>query len=267
MKKLLMTTAILTLLVLPLSQAVAADRITCWFPPAWGSKSQQAQQIAAALSHETGFDIQARIAKNYPEILAAFATRDENLVYVGSFVQSIIKARQLGKQLVQVDNGKELYSGILIYPEGQDPQKILRDFPAEIAYAIGASSGESTAKAATGGKAAIGSANHGAACAAVNAGKARAAVVKNWWWEANKSRFAGLTAYDIPRFSKQGNPDNVLTASTSVAIEKQKLITAAAMKNPQIFGGEKVHLFEENSLQFSLWLMQQGNIDPLTYSW
>ena len=67
--------------------------------------------------------------------------------------------------------------------------EILAKFPEKIAFAKGASSGESSAKAATSGKASIPVANHGAASNAVKAGKAKAAVVKNWWWESNKKKF------------------------------------------------------------------------------
>lgn len=267
MKKLIMSGIVLAMLGLPLSQAIAASQMTCWFPPGWANKPEKAREITKALSDDSGITLRPRIAKSYPEILSAFATKDENLVYVGSFAQAIIKARGLGKALVQSTNGKELYSGILIYPAGQNPQDILKQHPTEIAYAIGASSGESTAKAATNGKAAIGTPNHGASCGAVKAGKAKAAVVKNWWWETNKGHFPELRAYEIPKFSKRGNPDNVLTASNAVSVADQQKIVAAAMKNRAAFGAEEIRLFEDNALQFSLWLMEQGKIDPLTYNW
>ena len=32
----------------------------------------------------------------------------------------------------------------------------------------------------------------------VYVGKAKAAVVKNWWWEGNKDDFPGLDVYEIP---------------------------------------------------------------------
>jgi hypothetical protein len=155
----------------------------------------------------------------------------------------------------------------MVYPKGGDPEAILRDSPGEIAYTRGASSGESSAKAATAGKAAHPVKNHGAASQAVVEGKARAAVVKNWWWEANKAKFPGLAVYEIPGVSIQKNPDNVLTASKAISNKLQAKITAAAIGSQMVFGGEKMLKLEPAALDFSLELMKKGNIDPLTYSW
>ncbi|RLB65937.1 MAG: hypothetical protein DRH08_07255 [Deltaproteobacteria bacterium] len=246
----------------------AADSLTCWFPPGWKSKAIQAKAITKALSENSGLAIRPRIAKSYPEVLAAFAKEEPNLVYVGSFVQAIIAARKLGTPLAQNVNGKEMYSGILIYPAGQDPLAILKNNPAEIAYAIGASSGESSAKAATKGKAAIGVANHGAAVNAVKVGKAKAAVVKNWWWAGNAKKFPGMKSFEVPGVSLQKNPDNVLTASKAVPADVADKVKAAALASSAAFGSNAVMLpFESSKLSFSLGLMQQGKIDPLTYSW
>lgn len=248
--------------------AFAADTLTCWFSPGWKSKAAQAKEITQALSEKSGVAIRPRIAKSYPEVLSAFATDQPNLVYVGSFVQSIIAARKIGTPLAQNANGKEMYSGILIYPAGQDPIAILKNNPAEIAYAIGASSGESSAKAATKGKAAIGVANHGVAVNAVKAGKAKAAVVKNWWWANNASKFAGMASFEIPGVSEQKNPDNVLTASKAVPKDVAEKIQAAAIASNAAFGSNAVMVpFESSKLSFSLGLMQKGGIDPLSYTW
>ena len=73
--------------------------ITCWFPPGWKSKGSQAKAITEALSQKSGFPIRPRIAKSYPQIIEAFSTDDYSLVYVGSFVQTIIHARDLGTPL------------------------------------------------------------------------------------------------------------------------------------------------------------------------
>jgi ABC-type phosphate/phosphonate transport system substrate-binding protein len=186
---------------------------------------------------------------------------------VGSFVQAIIKARDLGTALVQNVNGKEFYSGVLVYPKGEDPEKILRENPEKIAFAKGASSGESSAKAATSGKAEIGTANHGATCGAVKAGKASAGVVKNWWWESNKSEFPTLDMYKIPGVSVLKNPDNVLTASKAVPADIQKKITDAAIAGKEAFGAPEMEKFDQSLLGFSLELMEKGKIDPLTYAW
>jgi ABC-type phosphate/phosphonate transport system substrate-binding protein len=246
----------------------AADNLTCWFPPGWKSKAIQAKAITDALSAESGIAIRPRIAKSYPEVLAAFSTDDQNLVYVGSFVQAIIAARNLGNTLVQNANGKEFYSGILIYPDGQDPQVLLKSNPDQIAFAIGASSGESCAKAATGGKASIGVPNHGAAVNAVKAGKAKAAVVKNWWWADNQDKFPGMKSYEIEGISEQKNPDNVLTASKAVPKAVTDKIKSAAIAKSDVFGTDaKMVEFDGKALEFSLGLMKKGQIDPLTYSW
>ena len=248
-------------------QSFSAEGIACWFPPSWKSKMEKAENITNALSEKSGITIHPRIAKSYPEILTSFATDENNLVYVGSFVQAIIKARGLGTTLVQSVDGKELYSGILVYPADADPEAILRMTREKIAYALGASSGESTAKAATEGKASIGTMSHTASVNAVKAGVAKGAVVKNWWWEANKGKFPGMVTYKIPACSKEGNPDNVLTASHVLSREDKEKIISAAMQSKNAFGADSIRTFHDDSLMFSLWLMKQGGIDPVTYSW
>ena len=179
--------------------------------------------------------IRPSIAQSYPEILTAFSENKQNLVYVGSFVQVIIKVRGLGTPLVQAINGKEFYSGVLVYPKGQDPEAILHDFPEEIAFAVGASSGESSAKAATAGKASIRTPSHSYTCASIMAGKAKAGFVKNWWWDANHVKFPGLAMYKLPDISLEKNPDNVLTASKAVSAEVMNKITIIGAGNRPIF--------------------------------
>ena len=135
---------VLLLWSLSIGMAFAADTVTCWFPP--GKSLDQAKAVASALSKDSGIDVKPRIAANFPEILDAFASKEKGLVYAGSFVQAIIMARKLGTPLVQNVDGNELYAGIMIHKIGQDPQTILTSSPASIAYAIGASSGQTTAK-------------------------------------------------------------------------------------------------------------------------
>jgi ABC-type phosphate/phosphonate transport system substrate-binding protein len=253
-------------LLTPLA-ALAADTIFCWFPPSWGSKGSAARAITESLSTNSGLDVKPRIAKSYPEILAAFSSDKPSLVYVGSFVQAIINARKIGTPLVQNVNGKELYSGVLVYPKGGDPAAILKDSPDQIAFASGASSGESSAKAATGGKAAVAVKNHGAACKAVEAGKAKAAVVKNWWWDGNKDKFPNFEMYEIPGVSVTKNPDNVLTASKAVSAGDMKKLTDAAVASKDVFGAQEMAPFDAANLAFTLELMEKGKIDPLTYAW
>ncbi|PLX78035.1 MAG: hypothetical protein C0614_08885 [Desulfuromonas sp.] len=266
MKKVLAMVVVFGLMAVVPAQLFASS-ISCWFPPGWASKADQAEAITKALSEKSGIEVSPRIASSYPEILTSFATGENNLVYVGSFVQSIIKARGLGTPLVQSVNGKELYSGIMIYPKGQDPEAILKNSPGKIAYALGASSGESTAKAATDGQASIGTKSHAESVNAIKAGTAAAAVVKNWWWQANQAKYSNLEAYNIPSCSKVGNPDNVLTASHALPQDVQSKITAAALQSKEAFGAKSMRIFPEDTLLFSLWLMKKGGIDPATYSW
>lgn len=259
---------LLLIFVSTVGLSFAADSMICWFAPAWKTKAIQAKAITETLSEKSGLAIRPRIAKSYPEILQAFSTDEQSLVYVGSFVQAIIVARELGTPLAQNVNGKEMYSGVLIYPEGQDPLAILRNSPAEIAYAVGASSGESCAKAATQGKAALGVANHGAAANAVKAGKAKAAVVKNWWWAGNSNKFEGMKSFEIPGISLIKNPDNVLTASKAVPAAVSAKVKTAVLASSAAFGSDAVMLpFDASQVSFSLELMKKGGIDPQTYAW
>ena len=100
------------------------------------------------------------------------------------------------------------------------------------------------------------------------AGKARAAVVKDWWWLANESKYSGLKSYRIPGLAEQKNPDNVLTASKAVSAEVRDQVTMAALASSSAFGDGSVVLpFESGQLAFPLGLMAKGKIDPLTYSW
>jgi ABC-type phosphate/phosphonate transport system substrate-binding protein len=260
------TLAVMVLSALTVSSA-GAESMTCWFPPAWKTKGKQAKAITSALSSKLGFTIKPRIANSYPQILRSFDSTDQSLVYVGSFVQAIVKARGLGTALVQNINGKDLYSGVMVYPKGEDPEAILKQYPEQIAYTRGASSGESSAKAATNGKATIATANHGATCGAVKAGKAKAGFVKNWWWESNNKKFPMLAVYRIPGISIEKNPDNVLTASKSVPADVQQKIADAAVAVKDAFGAPQMVPFDQSRLEFSLDLMKKGKIDPLTYSW
>jgi len=246
---------------------VAAETIDLWFSPGWKAKAAKAKVITTELSNKSGLQIRPRIANSYPQILDTFASGKPALVYVGSFVQAVIRARGLGDGLVQASNGKEFYSGVLVYPKGEDPAAILSSSPDKIAYAVGASSGESSAKAATDGRAGIPTKNHGATCGAVKAGRAKAGVVKNWWWAANSKRFPELAAYEIPGVSESKNPDNVLSASKGVSADVKAKITAAAKASKDVFGATEMVDFDPTTLDFSLGLMSRGNIDPKTYSW
>lgn len=249
------------------SLAVSAEAINLWFPPDWKAKASDAQAIAETLTKGSGLTIQPRIAKNYGEILDAFAKNQPAAVYVGSFVQAILRARQLGTPLVQAVNGKELYSGIMVFPKGGDPVAILKTSPADIAFAVGASSGESAAKAATDGKAAVAAPSHQAACGAVKAGKAKAAFVKNWWWEANQDKFPDFAVYVVPGVSEVKNPDNILTVSKAIPPADAARLKDAALAAKSVFGATDVKPFDGSALDFSIALMAKGKLDPLTYQW
>ena len=248
--------------------SMAADVVTCWFPPSWEGQVKHAERISRALSSRSGITVRAKVAGSYPEILKAFASQDQNLVYSGSFVQAIIAARKLGHPLLQTIDGREMYAGILVYKKGGDPLAILAEHPERIAYTIGASSGESSAKAATAGQAAVGRNSHAKAVFAVLANKADGAFVKDWWWEVNSERYPNLTQYSVPGVSIQMNPDNVLTASRAVSESDQARIRMAGVASAEVFGDNtRVQEFSSAQLAFPLGLMKKGRIDPLTYSW
>jgi len=268
MKRLLALFCVLVSLAAGLPSAQSAEVLTCWFPPAWKDHSAHATAIAGMLSAGSGLMVEAKIASDYAQILSAFSTERQNLVYAGSFVQSIIVARKLGTPLLQVVDGKEMYAGILILPVGADPQAVLKEFPFRIAYTVGASSGESCAKAATDGRAALGVASHGAAIASLLAGEAKGAMVKDSWWESHKGAQPRLVAHSIPGISIAMNPDNILSASRSVPKAAQEAIRQAAIAGASTFApGATLRSFEPSRLAFSLGLMHKGKIDPLAYTW
>jgi len=249
------------------SVSAAANTYTCWFPPAWKSKAPKAKAITMALSKNSGLKIRPRIAKSYPQILKAFSADQPNIVFVGSFVQAIIHARNLGTPLVQNINGHELYSGVMVYPKGEDPKTILANHPKQIAYTKGADSGETSAKAATNGMAAIPTANHGATCAAIIAGKAKGGYVKNWWWDSHKAKYPTLAMSETPGISVIGHPDNVLTVSNAVSASDAEKIKNAAIASKDAFGAPEMVPFDTAQIQFSLNMMKKAGIDPMTYSW
>ncbi|MFC1523201.1 hypothetical protein ACFL6N_00280 [Thermodesulfobacteriota bacterium] len=246
----------------------ASETIHVWFPPGWSKKAPKALAISKSLAKHSGLNIKPKIAKSYPDILETFVNSDDNeLVYVGSFVQAIIKARAIGTPLVQATNGKEFYSGVMLYPINENPEEILKNYPYQVAYAVGASSGESSAKAATNGKASVDTSNHKNSAMAVLTGKAKAAFVKNWWWEANKARYTKLAMYRVPSVSIEKNPDNILTISKNTPVEIIQKITEAAIASKDVFSAQAMVELDTSILDFSLDLMKKGRIDPLTYSW
>jgi len=240
--------------------ALAAD-VTCWFPP--GFSAENAKRITDALG-ASGVSVEPRIARNYPEILDAFSAKGSNITYAGSFVQAILSAKKQGVTLVQAIDGKQLYGAWMIYPKGGSPAGILAESPAKIAFAKGATSGESGAKAATDGKATVATASHAAAAEAVKSGKAKAAFVKSWWWESNQAKYPEFEAYRVPGVSDAKNPDNVLTASKGVDPAMSSKLKAAALAAPAAFGAKSMAEFS-GDLAFTLSLMSKGKIDPVSY--
>ncbi|MBF0496094.1 MAG: PhnD/SsuA/transferrin family substrate-binding protein [Deltaproteobacteria bacterium] len=252
--------------LLAVSAAFAGD-IVLFYPP--GYDAPQAKAITEALSQSSGLKIRPQIAKSYPDIMDTFKKPEPVLVYIGSFVQAMLYAQGLSVPLVQAIDGKEFYSSILIAPAtaGKDPVAIIKDAGAAVAYTKGASSGELGAKAATGGQANIPTNNHMAAANAVKVNKAKAAFVKNWWWEANKNKYDGLVGLDFPGVSDHRNPDNILSANKAISPEDLTKIKTAAMTNAMAFSAIELKEFSPTLLQPTLDLMKKAKIDPLTYTW
>ena len=254
---------------LTMPYGVGASDINLYFPPEWGPKAQQAKTIADALSQSGGLTIHAVVAQSYPEIITAFSKNQPTLVYVGSFLQAVLYARQLSTPIVQGLDGKEFYTGILIAPSsaGADPAAIVKAAGSSIAYAKGTSSGESAAKAASGGQAASPVNNHYAAVFAVTTGTAKCAFVKDWWWKANQNSFKGMAQMEYPGISDKKNPDNVLSANKSVSAGDLSKIKAAAMKSGKAFQVKGFKDFDPALLDPTFALMKKGNINPKTYAW
>ncbi len=247
--------------------SVSGQSITCWFAPEWKTKTEQAKKITDALSAGAAAEIKPRIAESYPQILSALSAKGASMVYVGSFIQATLVSRGKVVPLVQGVDGREMYSGVMIYPKGGDPAKILEESPEPIAYAVSASSGESSAKAATHGKASLGVVSHQAAINALLAGKAKAAFVKNTWWNDNRTKYATLDMWRVPGISEEKNPDNILSASTAVPEVQRQKIAVAAIAAKDAFGMKEMVPCDTTRLNFSLDLMKRAQIDPFNYEW
>jgi hypothetical protein len=259
-----------SILFLMSTLAYAAD-ITLYYPPEWKAKVPQANAIAQALTKSSGLKIKPCIANSYPEIVSAFSQGQPMLVYVGSFLQAVLYARQLSVPIVQGIDGKELYSSVLIAPAlaGSDPVKIVDAAGVSVAYAKGSSSGESGAKAATRGKAAIPTNDHFSAVYEIKSGKAKCAFVKDWWWKANKNMdiMKGMQVLDYPGVSDLKNADNILSANKMIAPKDIEKIKAAVNANANVFQVKSFKEFTPALLEPSLALMKKGNINPKNYTW
>lgn len=247
--------------------AGAEPEIHLWFSAEWKKEPESAQKIATELSKASGMHIVPQMAANYPELMDALADNTPELAYVGSMVSAVICSRHLAQPIFQAVDGKHLYAGVMIYPKGKEAGAILKESPEQIAYAVGASAGEVSAKAATAGKATLAVESHKEAVASVLGGKAKAAFVKDYWWEDHKAEYPGLEMTRVPGISENRNPDHVMLASTSVSPEIKALFYAAAFHAPELFKAQYIAPFDSSSLDFTLGLMAKAKLDPLTYSW
>lgn len=248
---------------------VFASNIVLYFPPAWKNNPAQAKVIADALGKDSGLSVRPHIAKSYSQILAVFLQDQPVLVYVGSFVQAVLYARGLSTHIAQAINGKEFYTSVLIAPRaaGDDPLVIVTDAGTAIAYTKAASSGESGAQAATEGKAAIGTFSHRAAVNLVKIGKAKAAFVKNWWWQANHSKYPDMQQLNYPGVTDHQHADYVLSANKAVTTPEIAKLKQAIYNNADVFAAEAFMEFNPAALKPTLDLMKKGQINPKTYSW
>lgn len=250
-----------------LPAATAATEIVLWLPPSWNSHPEEAKKLTEALSDKSGLHIAPQIATTYHDIMKAFAEKKPQLAYVGSMAQAVIFSRKLGVPLFQAMNGKQQYGQLMIFAKGESPESILNDSPESVAY-ITSSSSEMCAKAATGGMAALGGMkDFKAAAEAVTLGTARAAFVKNYWWDDNKTNYPQLDSYHVPDVSDHKNPDNVMIASKFVAPEVKSMLMGAAITSPEIFTAELIVPYDSSALDFTFDLMKRAGIDPLTYIW
>ncbi|MEW6088016.1 MAG: PhnD/SsuA/transferrin family substrate-binding protein [bacterium] len=249
--------------------AASAEKITIYFPPDWQEKANDAKIIAEKLSENSGLDIKPLIAKSYHQILDAFMEHTPALVYIGSFVQSVLYSRNLSLPLAQGINGKELYTGVLITPAsaGNDPVLIVKNAGANIAYAKSTSSGETAAKAASNGIAEIAVISQTAAANAVKVGKAKAAFVKNLWWEDNKNKYSGLKSFNYPRISDIKHPDYIVSANRHLNPKDLEKIMTALKNCKEYFKVNEFKKFDPELLEGTLQLMKKAKIDIENYKW
>ena len=244
-----------------------AGELPIYFAPTWGAKKVLANDIAEVMAKGSGLDIQPRIMHNNAELVAAFAKKEPALLYVGSMMTAILQQRGLVDPVAQGVNDKEMYSAVLIAPiaAGGDAKAIVKEAGAAISYAKGYSSGEMGAKAASDGQANVATETHEAALDAIRKGKAKAAFVKNWWWEQNQKKYPKLRMLAYPGVSELKNPDNVLSASKAVTAEDVAKIKKAVTDNYFVFQVRSFRPFEASLLKGTLELMSKAKLDPSKY--
>lgn len=264
--KFLLSITIGIFLLSPVNSVWAISEINIYFPPNW-KEMPAADQIADGLSQTVGIKFTPHIADCYPEIFTALSQKKPVLAYVGSMVSAIIWSREIGTPLFQAIDHKQFYGGVLLFPKGSDPETILSDYPAEVAYTAGATSGEVCALVATNGKASLAVAEHRVGADSIMNGTAKAAFVKNFWWAENKDKYPALESYNVPGVSDLKNADNVLIASSFVPPEIKTLIMSGADNIAQTFNADLIAPFDSSSFNFTLDLMKKAGINPLTYTW
>lgn len=246
-----------------------AGELPMYFTPEWKEKATQAKEIAEVMAKSSGLDIRPRVVGSNADLMAVFNKKEPAIVYVGSLITTLLNHQGLATSLSQGITGKEMYSSVLVVPTaaGDNAEAIVKDAGAAISYARGASSGELGAKAASAGQANIAANNHQAALNAVKAGKAKAAFVKNWWWDGNKDKFPELKMMEYPGVSDHKNPDNVLSVSKSVTAEDAAKVKKAAADNAAAFGVGSFKDFDPSALKDTKDLMSKAKVDPGNYVW
>ncbi len=269
MKKNFILILFLFLMKISLPSHASAENILLYFPPDWQEHAIDAKQIADNLSKNSNLTILPLIAKSYPQIFEAFSEKKPVLVYVGSFMQAIFYENKLSFPIAQGINGREFYTSVMLVQanENDDAVAIIKKAGTNIAYSKGASSGESGAKAASNGSAKIEVISHTAAANAVKVGKAKAAFVKDWWWEDNKSKYPTLKKLEYPGVSDKKNADNILSANMYVSSEDIGKISAALNKTKNYFKVSEFRKFDARLLNDTIILMEIGKIDLKKYKW
>ncbi|MBF0460781.1 MAG: PhnD/SsuA/transferrin family substrate-binding protein [Magnetococcales bacterium] len=245
----------------------SAGELPMYFASTWKAKKVLTEDMAAAMAKGSGLDIRPHIVNSNAELIAAFAKKEPAIVYVGSMVTAVLYHRGLIDPLAQGVNDKEMYTSVLIVPLAaeNDATAMVKEAGTAIAYAKGFSSGELGAKAASDGQANIATETHEAALGALRSGKAKAAFVKNWWWEDNKKKYPKFKMLNYPGVSELQNPDNVLSASKAVTAEDAAKIKKAVTDNYFVFQVRSFRPFEASLLKGTLELMAKAKLDPSKY--
>jgi hypothetical protein len=259
-----MSNLIKILLLFILSGPLAAAPIEIWFPSSWRGEGEVVRKISAELSNKNGLQFSPFISSNYNEILSAFLSNKKAIVYAGSFIQSIIMTNKLGVPYLQGVTGEEMYCGVLIHNNSDNPADVLNNYPEFIAYAVGSSSGEVTAMIATNKRAKYNTSSHTSSLGALRFKIVKGAIVKNRWWDKNKKKYPGFKAYSIPDISTNRHHDNVVSMSMEVSSKEQMIISKAIKSSPELFKVKNFVDFKKG-LEYTLSQMKKAGINPLHY--